>query len=92
MYFFVWIGSETCTKIEERRQRKAKMLATTSPTLLERANKLYRGNDREVKRCAREDKRAFVEGLVREAEPSCCSCGRQQQTNPEASHVHSSNN
>ena len=25
---------------------------------------MYRGNDREVKRCAREDKRAFVEGLV----------------------------
>jgi len=44
------------------------MLATKSPRLLERAKELYKGKDREVKRSAREDKRAFVEGLAREAE------------------------
>ena len=57
-----WLTQETWEKIEEWKQLKTKMLSTKSTKLQQQ------GKDKEVKKSARNDKRAYVEGLAAEAE------------------------
>ncbi|KAI8514548.1 hypothetical protein Bbelb_071390 [Branchiostoma belcheri] len=59
-----WITQETWNKIEERKIAKGKMLNTKS----QRAKDTYRTKDKQVKRSARRDKRAYIEELASEAE------------------------
>ncbi|XP_035677191.1 uncharacterized protein LOC118416215 [Branchiostoma floridae] len=59
-----WLTQETWRKIEERKVAKQKLL--TSKT--QQAKEAYRNKDKQVKRSARRDKRAFVEDLATEAE------------------------
>ncbi|CAH1248758.1 Hypp8389 [Branchiostoma lanceolatum] len=61
-----WITPETWRNIEERKRAKGKMLNTKS----RRAKDIYRNKNKEVKRSARRDKRAYVEELASEAERS----------------------
>lgn len=63
-----WISATTWQRIEESRQLKAKVLNTKSQRLHEKAEAFYTNKDREVKRCARREKRAFIENLPSEAE------------------------
>jgi len=63
-----WISQDTWAKISERKKIKARVLNTKSPRLLERVQKEYRQKDKEVKRSARQDKRAYVEKLAEAAE------------------------
>lgn len=63
-----WISATTWQRIEESRQLKAKVLNTKSQRLYEKAKASYKNKDREVKRCARREKRAFIENLASEAE------------------------
>uniref|UniRef100_A0A3B1KAX6 Endonuclease/exonuclease/phosphatase domain-containing protein n=1 Tax=Astyanax mexicanus TaxID=7994 RepID=A0A3B1KAX6_ASTMX len=68
-----WLTPGTWQRIEERKQLKAKMLSTKSPRLHEQVQKAYKDKDREVKKSARSDKRAFVEDLAEKAE---CAAAR----------------
>ena len=68
-----WITSGIWQKIEERKQLKARMLSTKSPRLQEQAQEAYKMKNREVKKSARNDKRAFAEELASEAE---CAAAR----------------
>ena len=63
-----WLTPETWKKIEERKQLKIKMLSTKSARLQQQVQEAYKGKDKEVKKSARNDKRAYVEGLAAEAE------------------------
>lgn len=63
-----WLTPGTWQKIEERKELKAKMLSIKSPRLLEWAQSAYREKDRQVKKSAKSDKRAFVEDLADKAE------------------------
>ena len=63
-----WITSGTWQKIEKRKQLKANMLSTKPPRLKEQAQEAYKMTNREVKKSARNDKRAFAEELAGEAE------------------------
>ena len=63
-----WITAGTWQKIEERKQLKAKILSTKSLRLREQAQEAYKIKDKEVKKSARNDKRAFAEELAGEAE------------------------
>lgn len=55
-----WISATTWQRIVESRQLKAKVLNTKSQRLHEKAKASYKNKDREVKRCARREKRAFI--------------------------------
>ena len=61
-------NTETWKKIEERKQLKIKMLSTKSAILQQQVQEAYKGKDKEVKKSAWNDKRAYVEGLAAEAE------------------------
>ena len=63
-----WLTPETWKKIEERKQLKIKMLSTKSARLQQQVQEAYKGKDKEVKKSAMNDKRAYVEGLAAEAE------------------------
>ncbi|CAJ1081153.1 uncharacterized protein LOC106154262 [Xyrichtys novacula] len=63
-----WLTSGTCQKIEQRKQLKAKMLNTKSLRLQKQAQEAYENKDKEVRKSARSDKRAFVEMLACKAE------------------------
>ena len=63
-----WLTPDTWKKIEERKELKAKMLCTKSPRLLERIQEAYKEKDRQVKKSAKSDKRAFVEDMANKAE------------------------
>lgn len=63
-----WITPETWRKIDERRKAKDKLLSAKFPRLTQRAKAEYKIKDKEVKRSARRDKKAFVEELAGEAE------------------------
>ena len=63
-----WLTCGTWQKIEQRKQLKAKMLNIKSPRLQKQAQDAYKTKDKEVKRSARNDKRAFVERLACRAE------------------------
>ena len=62
-----WLTPETWKKVEERKQLKIKMLSTKSARL-QQVQEAYKGKDKEVKKSARNDKRAYVEELAAEAE------------------------
>ena len=63
-----WLTPKTWELIDERRSLKDKLLNTKSPRLQEQANAAYKSKDKEVKKSARNDKRAFVENMAGEAE------------------------
>ena len=63
-----WITSATKLVIEERKKLKGKLLNAKSPRLVERAQKEYDDKNKEVKKSARRDKRAFMEEIAEEAE------------------------
>ena len=63
-----WLTPDTWKKVEERKEIKAKMLCTKSPRLLERIQEAYREKDRQVKKSAKRDKKAFVEDMADRAE------------------------
>jgi hypothetical protein len=69
-----WITEVTWKKINERKRLKDKVLCTKSPRLQEHAKQEYRAKDREVKRSARRDRRAFLENLASEAETAVVRC------------------
>ena len=53
---------------EERTKLKEKVLNTKSPRLQENLQKAYSEKDKEVKRSARKDKRAYIDKLADDAE------------------------
>lgn len=63
-----WLTPRTWRLIEERRDLKVKLLGTKSLRLQERAKAAYKDKDKEVKRSARNDKRAHIDNLACEAE------------------------
>ena len=63
-----WITTDTWKAIENRRTLKKKVLETKSERLEERCKQQYREADQTMKRMARANKRAYMEGLAREAE------------------------
>ena len=63
-----WITAGTWNKITERKKIKEKLISTKSPQLKEQVQSQYREKDKEVKRSARKDKRAYLDNLAREAE------------------------
>jgi hypothetical protein len=63
-----WITPETRLLIGERKKLKGKLLSTRSPRLVERVQKEYSEKNKEVKKSARRDKRAYMEEIAEEAE------------------------
>ena len=63
-----WLSQDTWKTIEERTKLKGKVLNTKSPRLKENLQKAYSEKDKEVKRSARKDKRAYIDKLADDAE------------------------
>ena len=63
-----WLTRETWKRIEERKTIKSKILNTKSKRMQERLQKEYSSKDKEIKRSARQDKRAYVDKLAEKAE------------------------
>ena len=63
-----WIRPDTWKKIEERKAMKQRINSTKSERIKEQLKRNYSSIDKEVKLLAREDKRAYVDGLADEAE------------------------
>ncbi|VDI59314.1 Hypothetical predicted protein [Mytilus galloprovincialis] len=63
-----WITPGTWKVIEERRHMNKKILDTKSERLQERHKASYRVLDKNVKRMARADKRAYMENIAKQAE------------------------
>ena len=63
-----WISENTWRKIDERKEKKRKVLSTKSQRLKGKLQEEYRQLDKEVKRSARTDKKNFTEKLAEEAE------------------------
>ena len=63
-----WLTRETWKRIEERKTIKSKILNTKSKRIQERLQKEYSSKDKEMKRSARQDKRAYVDKLAEKAE------------------------
>jgi len=63
-----WISEGTWKKVEQRKEKKGKILATKSERIKERLQTEYRELDKEVKRGTRADKKAYTERLAEEAE------------------------
>ncbi len=63
-----WLTPRTWQKIDERKKLKERLLNTKSPRLKEQVQTAYKNKDKEVKRSARNDKRAFIDELAGEAE------------------------
>ncbi|KAJ8412732.1 hypothetical protein AAFF_G00116830 [Aldrovandia affinis] len=63
-----WLTPGTWQKIEQRKQLKAKVLNTKSLRLQKQVQEAYKTKDKEVKKSAKNDKRAFVEMLACNAE------------------------
>jgi hypothetical protein len=64
----IWMSSETWDKIDERAKVKTLRDSCTDPTLLDLYRIEYRMKDKEVKRCARLDKRRHLDSQIQEAE------------------------
>ena len=63
-----WLTRETWKRIEERKTIKSKILNTKSKRIQERLQKEYSSKDKEIKRSARQDKRAYGDKLTEKAE------------------------
>ena len=63
-----WLTRETWKRIEERKTIKSKILNTKSKRIQELLQKEYSSKDKEIKRSARQDKRAYADKLAEEAE------------------------
>ena len=59
-----WLTRETWRRIEERKTIKSKILNTKSKRIQERLQKEYNSKDNEIKRSARQHKRAYVDKLA----------------------------
>jgi hypothetical protein len=63
-----WITVDTWKKIDERKEKKHKILTTRSERVKEKLETEYKILDKEVKRKTRDDKKAYIDGLAEEAE------------------------
>ena len=63
-----WLSQDTRKTIKERTKLKGKVLNTKSPRLKENLQKAYSEKDKEVKRSARKDKRAYIDKLADDEE------------------------
>ncbi len=63
-----WITEETWVNVEERAKIKAKLFNSKSERIRERILRDYDAKNKEVKKNARRDKRAFADQLAKEAE------------------------
>ena len=63
-----WITEETWASVEERARIRAKLLNSKSERIRERIQRDYDAKNKEVKKNARRDKRAFADQLAKEAE------------------------
>ncbi|XP_055997865.1 craniofacial development protein 2-like [Ostrea edulis] len=63
-----WISDKTWKIVEERKEKKSKILSTKSKRQKDQLQAEYRAIDREVKRSARADRKAYTEKLAYEAE------------------------
>ena len=63
-----WLTRETWKRIEEMKTIKSKILNTKSKRIQECLQKEYSSKDKEIKRSARQDKRAYVDKLAEKAE------------------------
>lgn len=63
-----WLTQETWTKIGKRRTLKKQLLNTKTTRLQNQVQADYRVKDKEVKKSARQDKRAFIDKMADEAE------------------------
>ncbi|XP_055997769.1 uncharacterized protein LOC130047194 [Ostrea edulis] len=63
-----WISDKTWKLVEERKEKKSKILSTKSKRQKDQLQADYRAIDREVKRNARADRKAYTEKLAYEAE------------------------
>ena len=59
-----WLTRETWRRIEERKTIKSTILNTKSKRIQERVQKECTNKDKEIKRSARQDKRAYVDKLA----------------------------
>ena len=59
-----WLTRETWRRIEDRKTIKSKFLNTKSKRIQVRLQKEYSSKDNEIKRSARQDKRAYVDKLA----------------------------
>ena len=64
----VWISDETWRKIDERKEKKKKILTTKSHRQKAQLQTLYSALDKEVKKSARADRKAYIEKIAEEAE------------------------
>ena len=63
-----WITTDTWKKIEDRKEKKRKILSTRSARLKAQMKESYRNLDKEVKRSTRADKKRYIEKIAEEAE------------------------
>ena len=63
-----WMKEETWKAIEKRRETKKKCLDAKSQRLKERLEQQYQGENQEVRRLSRNDKRRYLDNLAVEAE------------------------
>ena len=61
-----WIIEETLETIREWKEEKAKLMMCKSERLRAKRHERYSAANTKVKRCARRDKRRYVEGLAEE--------------------------
>ena len=62
-----WITEETRANVDERAKIRTLLLNSKSERIRERIQRDYDANNKEVKKNARRDKRAFADQLAKEA-------------------------
>ena len=63
-----WLFTDTLKRIEERKTIKSKVINTKSKRIHERLQLEYNINDKEIKKSARHDKRAYVDNIATNVE------------------------
>ncbi|RNA28656.1 endonuclease-reverse transcriptase, partial [Brachionus plicatilis] len=63
-----WISNETWTKIKERSDLKAKLLRSKSERIKTMIEKEYSSKNKDVKKSARRDRRAFIDQMAKIAD------------------------
>ena len=66
-----WITTNTWKKIEDRKEKKRKILSTRSARLKAQMKESYRTLDKEVKRSTRAEKKRYIEKIAEEAQTAC---------------------
>ena len=73
-----WISIESTRKIEERKRKKAAVNNSRTRGERARAEEIHTEANKEVKRSIRNDRRNYIEDLVREAEEAAASRNMKQ--------------